>query len=70
MKPYGVTKREMTEEPFVKKGSYGRYQQTRSKLGYKVQCKAAKSRARMKSKSIIRDEISQNCTEIGGLQNE
>lgn len=57
MKAYGVTKREMTEEPFVRKGPYGRYKQTRSKLGYKVQCKAAKSRARAHSQSIIRAEL-------------
>ena len=57
MKPYGVTKGETINEPFVKKGSYGRYQQTRSKLGYKVQCKAAKSRARAEGKAAVMKEL-------------
>lgn len=59
MKPYGVNRVEIYE-PFVKKGVYGRYNQTRSKLGYKLQCKSVKSRARQQSKRNIAYLLNEN----------
>jgi hypothetical protein len=52
MRPYGLRRNEY-DNPFVKKGEYGRYNQTRSKLGYKVECKQIKSRARFEVKQFI-----------------
>lgn len=52
MRPYGVRKEEY-HEPFVKIGDYGRYKQTKTKLGYKAQCKQVKSRARFEAKKQI-----------------
>lgn len=56
MKGYGLTRRDYTEATWVKRGSYGRYNETRSKLGFKASCKAAKSRARRMGKETIYEQ--------------